>query len=223
MNDCIAVIAAGGASRRCGALKQFAPLHGKTVLWYALQAFVDCPLISQIRVVVAAAHLETAQTALADCGDKVTVLPVGGATRGESVYNGLPDCPAERWIAVHDAARPCLSAAALQRLLSGGNDEAGAVLALPVAEALKTVAAGQLQAVVPRERVWAMQTPQLFRAAPLKRALRQYPQAADEAEAVLACGMPVKVIEGERRNIKITYPEDLELAEALLPLPAGGR
>lgn len=214
-NACVAVIAAAGDGKRCGFRKQFAPLADKTVLFYAVQPFIASAYIEQVYVVVAAAQMTEAARVLGD-NSRVTLLPCGGATRARSVYNGLADIADECWVLVHDGARPCLSAAALERLLayineSDGNS-AGAVLALPVAEALKTVQGNRLQAPLPRADVWATQTPQLFRAALLKQALQNCSAAADEAEAVLAAGGHVDVILGERQNIKITDAEDLTLA-----------
>ena len=218
---CVAVIAAAGDGKRCGLQKQFAPLAGKTVLRYAAQPFIATAGIAQVYIVVAAAQTATAARALGE-NSRAILLPRGGATRALSVYNGLSDLAEQTWVMVHDAARPCLSAAAVARLLAytteGRGD--GAVLALPVAEALKTVQDNRLQQTLARADVWAMQTPQLFRAGALRQALQHCPQAADEAEAVLAAGGKIDVILGERQNIKITQVEDLALAERWLRQPA---
>lgn len=216
MAECIALLPAAGSGQRCGALKQFAPLCGRSVLWHAVQPFLSCAQVTQVRVVVAADKVTAAQQALAD--GAVQVLPVGGETRAASVYNGLAQVPPQTWVLVHDAARPCLSAAALARLLAVCDEDSGdgAVLALPQDDALKQVADGRLTATVARDGVWAMQTPQLFRAGRLRQVLQQFPAAADEAEAVLAAGGAVQVVPGERQNIKITVSEDLSLAERLL-------
>ncbi|MCH9705208.1 MAG: 2-C-methyl-D-erythritol 4-phosphate cytidylyltransferase [Proteobacteria bacterium] len=222
--DCIALIVAGGSGKRfdeSGSYKQFAPLCQHTVLWHAQQPFSNCKEISNTRIVVAKECVEIAHQALAEQATQVEIVARGGATRAESVYNGLADCADDTWILVHDAARPCLSTAALQRLLTYRTQEEGsrgdgAVLALPLNDALKRAQEQRIEAVIERAGLWTMQTPQLFRAGTLKKLLPQYLDAADEAEAVWRGGGTVDIIAGDRYNIKITYTEDLQIAELLL-------
>lgn len=215
---CVALLPAAGSGQRCGAPKQFSPLCGRTVLWHAVQPLAACVQVERIYVVAAAGGAAQAQAALADCKADVHVLPVGGETRARSVLNGLADLPDETWVLVHDAARPCLRQADCERLLaymaSGKGD--GAALALPVGEALKTVQDGRACDTIDNRAVWAMQTPQLFRAGRLRQALAQCSEAADEAEAILDTGGKVDIVQGARENIKITYADDMQLAARLL-------
>jgi 2-C-methyl-D-erythritol 4-phosphate cytidylyltransferase len=127
---------------------------------------------------------------------------------------------AEDWVLVHDAARPCLSAVALRRLIDEvGNDETGGLLALPVADTLKRAdGEDRIAATVPREDLWQAQTPQMFRYGLLIEALRRTTGSGvtDEAGAIERIGLRPKLVMGETRNLKITYPEDLELARLVL-------
>jgi 2-C-methyl-D-erythritol 4-phosphate cytidylyltransferase len=123
------------------------------------------------------------------------------------------------WILVHDAARPCLSLQLLDRLLDTlAGDAVGGLLAIPLADTLKRADAAQRVAVTePRESLWQAQTPQMFRYSLLRRALEASgDQPTDEAQAVEALGCSPRLVPGELRNLKITYPHDLALAEAIL-------
>lgn len=149
----------------------------------------------------------------------------GGASRARSVLNGLRHVGrhhAADWILVHDAARPCLSAASLDRLLEQGLAHAdGAILAMPVRDTLKRRnAAGHIEATVDRSSLWAAQTPQLFPLEALTRALRncleQGVEPTDEAAAMETRGAHPLLVPGSAANIKITWPQDLAVAEAWL-------
>jgi 2-C-methyl-D-erythritol 4-phosphate cytidylyltransferase len=149
----------------------------------------------------------------------------GGATRAESVFNGLQHIDAVHgsdWVLVHDAARPCLPLACLSALLEQGLDDPdGALLAVPVADTLKAAdAQGHVARTVDRERLWAAQTPQLFPLAVLRDALleafQQQRQPTDEAEAMEMAGFHPRLVRGDSCNLKVTWPTDLAIAEALL-------
>ena len=158
--------------------------------------------------------------------DKLTVLRCGGATRAESVRNGL-QALLEQGLAdeadvilVHDAARCCLPQAALSRLLHEAGERAeGGILAIPVADTLKRAAStGQIEATVARAGLWQAQTPQLFRAGLLQQALSvsDLSVVTDEASAVEQLGIQPCLVLGDIRNLKLTLPQDEELVRLLL-------
>ena len=124
----------------------------------------------------------------------------------------------EDWILVHDAARPGLSTTLLEALLDALQDDAvGGLLAMPVADTLKqSQLENRVKKTVSRQHLWQAQTPQMFRYATLKKALSDFDgSATDEAEAVEALGLQPKLVQGELANLKVTYPQDLEMLEAL--------
>jgi 2-C-methyl-D-erythritol 4-phosphate cytidylyltransferase len=144
----------------------------------------------------------------------------GGQTRAESVLNGLlaSELEPEDWVLVHDAARPCLSAQQLAGLLAElRDDEVGGLLAVPVADTLKRADAKQRVAhTESREGLWQAQTPQMFRTGLLVQALETARNVTDEASAVEALGLLPKLVSSDSSNFKVTYPQDMQLAELLL-------
>lgn len=192
------------------------------MIWHAIQAFEQHTAIARIFVVI------SAQDEWWDGYDwsafsKLTVLRCGGETRAESVLNGLCACAgevdAEDWMLVHDAARPCLSQALLDKLLMELNaDPVGGILAAPVADTLKRQTPdGRIAETVPRAGLWGAQTPQMFRHALLQRALAQVgSEVTDEASAIEALGLSPKLVESDLTNLKVTYPRDLDVAVWLL-------
>lgn len=202
--------------------KQYLTVQGRPLLWHALRVFERHPAIARVYVVLSADDAWWARFAWDEFG-KLTVLRCGGATRAESVRNGLaalgPSVSEQDWILVHDAARPCLTQALLGRLLDQlADDPVGGLLAVPVADTLKRAGDdGRVAATVDRAGLWAAQTPQMFRHGLLLEALGRAGDAVtDEAGAVEAMGLKPRLIEGERRNLKVTFPADLELAARLL-------
>jgi 2-C-methyl-D-erythritol 4-phosphate cytidylyltransferase len=137
------------------------------------------------------------------------------------VLNGLREmatqCHESDWVMVHDAARPCLSPALIDRLIDALRDDpVGGILAIPVADTLKRAdAAGRIEATVPRQHLWAAQTPQMFRLGLLIRALSQDSgvEVTDEASAVESLGLQPRLVPGDPINLKVTYPDDLRSAE----------
>lgn len=217
--------AAGRGTRYGGAvLKQYLPIDGKAVLAHAIRAFQFHPLISGITVVLAEDDqwFESAVGALASTVKTV----IGGDTRAQSVRNGLQfigeEYPDTEWVLVHDGARPCLSPHSLDRLLEQGlQSPDGAVLGMPVSDTLKHAGDDkEITATVDRSGLWAVQTPQLFRiralAAAIDAAQREGCKLTDEASAMEFVGAKPKLVMGSVANIKITYPVDLSIAEALL-------
>ena len=153
-------------------------------------------------------------------GDKLQPLFCGGASRAESVTNGLlaAELEPDDWMLVHDAARPCLNQTQLARLINElRDDKVGGILAVPVADTLKRADAEQRVAKTEnRDGLWQAQTPQMFRAGLLLQALLAAPQVTDEASAIESLGLHPKLVESETTNFKVTYPQDVQLAELLL-------
>lgn len=224
MSRNIALIPAAGVGARFGAgkPKQYVAINGKTVLQHTVDIFLNHPQIHHVAVVLSPQDC-VFQTA---SNDKISLLHCGGETRAETVRNGVDallengTATADDNVLVHDAARCCLPPEALSRLIEqAGNAPAGGILAVPVADTLKRAgAANQIAATVSRSGLWQAQTPQLFQAALLQRALRAEDLSAvtDEASAVEAVGMQPLLVEGDSRNLKLTLPQDEYIVRLLL-------
>ena len=218
------VVPAAGSARRMGAAvpKQYLPLAGRTVIEWSLAPFLAHARTAAIVVVLAEQDQRWPQIAVA--GDAKIATTTGGAERMDSVLAGLralqDRAAPDDWVLVHDAARPCLSVQALDRLITeAGSDETGGLLAIPVADTLKREdGKGCVSTTERREGLWQAQTPQMFRQAALRHALQLCGPAAvtDEAGAIEKIGACPRLVMGESRNIKVTYPDDLELAGLLL-------
>jgi 2-C-methyl-D-erythritol 4-phosphate cytidylyltransferase len=194
------------------------------MLRHTLDAFRSSPLIAHTYVVVSADDPYIDGIAPPD---GVTVLRCGGATRMESIRNGLRvlhgSIGHQDWVLVHDAARPGLDAELIARLIvETGEHPVGGLLALPVVDTVKRSSAGagaSSLATVSRDRLWLAQTPQMFRYQLLLRALDAVtdPSAiTDDASAVEALGLAPKLVEGHPRNLKVTLPADIRIAEMYL-------
>jgi len=221
-----ALIPAAGVGARVGAQcpKQYVPLAGKLMLLHALDTFAESTAIAHTFVVVSAddGYVKDALVHSPHLSDRVTILYCGGATRRESVLNGLRAARDrigdDDWVLVHDAARPGLTEAMIDHLIDTvRDDEVGGLLALPVVDTLKRADAGRrVEATVSRDHLWAAQTPQMFRYSLLCKALQSAENATDEASAVEAMGLNPKLVEGSPRNFKVTLPHDVALAELYL-------
>lgn len=220
-----ALIPAAGAGTRMGAdhPKQYLEIAGKPMLRHVLDTFSAVPAINHVFVVVSEgdAHIERLCRTAPPLSEKVSVLYEGGATRQESVLNGLRSLREQvadgDWVLVHDAARPGLTSALIEKLLFAlRDDEVGGLLAMPVVDTLKRADRGRASGTVPREGLWSAQTPQMFRYALLRRALELADHVTDEASAVEAMGLQPKLVEGDARNFKLTLPGDVGLAEMYL-------
>ena len=217
------VVPAAGVGRRMGVSepKQYLRLRGKRVIEHALAPFLadaDCE-----GVVVALAAGDPVFPTLPVARDPRVRVTEGGAERRDSVLAGLERLAtlvsgADPWVLVHDAARPCLSAQALERLKSALAEESvGALLAVPVADTLKRMdEVGRARETVPRDGLWRAQTPQAFRLQALRSALLSVTHATDEASAVEAQGLRPRLVAGSPANLKITDPADLALAASIL-------
>jgi 2-C-methyl-D-erythritol 4-phosphate cytidylyltransferase len=215
------VPAAGSGSRMGGELpKQYLPLAGRPMIYHALAALCGCADITTVFVVLAPGDTRFHQYDWSHFGDKLQPLYCGGATRAESVANGLlaSELEPDDWVLVHDAARPCLTQAHLSRLIAElCDDEVGGILAVPVADTLKRADAAQrIVRTEERNGLWQAQTPQMFRSGLLLEALQAAMHVTDEASAIEALGLHPKLVECESTNLKVTYPQDIKLAELLL-------
>jgi 2-C-methyl-D-erythritol 4-phosphate cytidylyltransferase len=220
----IAVIPAAGSGARMGGgelPKQYLPLGDRTMLEHSIDALLADARIDCVFVVVA--PTDTRWQALAVDAERVEFLPVGGASRAESVRNGLIAIAARTGdddrVLVHDAARPCLTEAQLARLIDEvGDDDSGGLLAVPLADTLKRGEDGRVGITLERTGLWCAQTPQLFRMASLRAALGSGPLDAvtDEASAMERSGHAPRLVLGGSGNLKVTMPEDLVLARAIL-------
>jgi 2-C-methyl-D-erythritol 4-phosphate cytidylyltransferase len=195
-------------------------LAGRPVLRWTLDVFAATPAVGGVVVVVPAEDVAVWRRRLARCR-KVRAVIAGGTERQESVARALAAVPATaRWIVVHDGVRPCLTPALLARVLAGARASGAAIAALPLAETLKRGADGWVRATVARDGLWAVQTPQAFAAALLREAHRRAAAeaitATDDAALVERLGARVRLVPGLPGNVKITRPEDLPLARALL-------
>jgi 2-C-methyl-D-erythritol 4-phosphate cytidylyltransferase len=222
----VALVPAAGSGSRMGSAmpKQYAPLAGRPLIEHAVHTLCRHPRIDQVFVVLTSGDRGFAACDWRGCGDKLMPLYCGGETRAASVFNGLlaanDAIDGNDWVLVHDAARPCLSAADIDRLLAALEDsEVGGLLAVPVADTLKRAnAEGEVLQTVAREQLWRAQTPQMFRYRVLIEALRRADIAAvtDEASAVEQTGARPWLVAGSQTNLKVTYPEDLALAALIL-------
>jgi len=213
------IVAAGGSSRMEGADKLFANLAGRPLLARTLQPFQDSPLVDRIVLVLSTANLERGRALAEESGvGKLAAACEGGPRRQDSVRLGLEALGPCEWVLVHDGARPLLSAELIERGLAAARETGAAVAAVPVADTVKqAAAAGTVERTLDRGRLWAAQTPQVFRYDLLLRAHREVTaEVTDDAAMLEALGLPVKLFEGSAANIKVTTSDDLRLAEALL-------
>lgn len=213
---------AGTGSRALGAgvtgPKQYQPLAGQPMVLHTLAAFVAVPRLQATLVVVAPGDtfFDRHQGAwlMADCG---------GSSRAQSVLNGLnylatQGAQAQDWVLVHDAARCLITPVQINALIDAcGDDEVGGLLAHKLPDTLKSELHGRVASTIERCDKWLAQTPQMFRLGLLRRALEQAgTHVTDESSAIEALGLAPKLVAGNAQNFKVTYPEDFELAEAVL-------
>jgi 2-C-methyl-D-erythritol 4-phosphate cytidylyltransferase / 2-C-methyl-D-erythritol 2,4-cyclodiphosphate synthase len=212
------IIVAAGSGSRAGGDKQWRSLGGKLVLRWSAEALLDAGADELIIVVAPGAEPRVAE-ALDGLSHWRAIA--GGETRAQSVRAGLAAlaCPADQPVLIHDAARPLLERAVIDRLIAALSDADGALPALPVADSLRRGADGRMAGVVDREGLWRAQTPQAFRRGTIEAAYAAWtgPDGpTDEAVVVERHGGRVALVAGDPRLMKLTYPEDFAMAEALL-------
>ncbi len=218
-----AVVVAAGRGERFGTElpKQFVSLKGKPVLSYCVETFLSHPLVREVIVVVPKSYLELTESLVekASKGEKELRVVSGGETRAESVKNGLKAVKEGiEFVLVHDGVRPFVSQALVTRVIEVTKRHGAAICAVPVKETVKRVKGEFVEETVPREGLWLAQTPQGARLEWLLEAFSRLEASrfTDEASMLEAVGRKVAVVEGSPFNIKITYPQDLSLVEALL-------
>ena len=214
-----AIVVAAGSGSRAGGAKQWRLLGGKPVIRWSVEALLDAG--AQV-VVIVVAETEQPEAARALEGLDRWLIVYGGADRSASVRNGLEGLSPEgdRAVLIHDAARPFLSRAVIERCLDGLSEADGALPALPVADSLRRAESGLITGSVDRHALWRAQTPQAFRYQTIIDAYAAWPvgeAATDEAAVVERNGGAVRIVEGDPRLMKLTYPEDFAMAEALIP------
>lgn len=228
MNFYALIPAAGSGSRMGGNIeKQYLSLNSVPMIAHAISVLAREPRLAKIFVVLSPTDKHWSTYPWQDWKERMEVLHCGGATRAETVLNGLDAmsaiCAADDWVLVHDAARPCLPDDMLGKLLDEvADDPVGGLLAVQVADTLKRAAAGatagtRAEATVPRAGLWQAQTPQMFRHGKLVEALSAAGNdMTDEASAIEQLGLQPRLVESDSRNLKVTYPQDLELAGLIL-------
>jgi 2-C-methyl-D-erythritol 4-phosphate cytidylyltransferase len=219
---CVALIACGGSGARFGAAtpKQYLPLAGATVLHHTLAALTKVNAVEHVFVGAQADDMNAKD--IASAFTKTSVLPTAGETRAATVLQTLeaiqPRLARDAWVLVHDAARPCVSADAIGKLIDELQTHAvGGLLAIPVTDTVKRANTNiDVAETLDRTQLWRAQTPQMFRYETLIHALRAAPDATDESQAIESLGLAPKLVMGEATNIKITFSEDLAWAERIL-------
>jgi len=203
-----------------GVDKLLAPLAGRPLLAHTLAAFQACPSVGRVALVMAGERLEEGRDLVRAHGfDKVAAVCEGGERRQDSVRAGLEALGRCEWAVVHDGARPLVTPRLIEDGLAAARETGAAICAVPVSDTIKQVsAAGEVERTVEREGLWLVQTPQVFRYDLLLEAHRRAAriEATDDAALVEAMGGRVRVYMGSPRNIKVTTPEDLALAEVLV-------
>jgi 2-C-methyl-D-erythritol 4-phosphate cytidylyltransferase len=210
------IVAAGSGSRfKSDTPKQFLEINGKPVIAHAIERFQAALSVDSIVLVLAADHtLDTSAFS------KVAKIVGGGSTRAESVRNGLAVIDADI-VAVHDGARPLVTVDEIERTIAAARETGAACLVAPVTDTIKSIRGTEIADTLDRNKMRRALTPQAFRTEVLRKAFENVDlneSVTDECYLVEKLGHPIKIVEGSSRNIKITHPEDLILAEALLKL-----
>ncbi len=217
------IVAAGSASRMGGVDKILADLGGEPVIKRTVRAFQDCDAIAEIVIVTREDRIVPITNLCADFS-KVRAVVVGGKDRPASVHLGMNALSGQiKQVAIHDGARPLVTWQLIDRVVRAGNTYGAAAPAIPVKDTIKTVQGGIVKNTPDRSQLRAVQTPQVFdfdliRGA-LKQAILEEAPITDDCSAVERLGMSVKIVEGDERNLKITTPLDLKIAELLLEEP----
>jgi len=234
MQKTCVIVPAGGSGTRmgCAVPKQFIRLAGKPILAYTLSALSNLPLVSIIFLIVPEEHIQDAvelvsewrrQHTSGEIGPAAPEISIvaGGAERRDSVYNGLKRLPSEcDWVMIHDAVRPFASSNLIRAAWEGAHATGACIAAIPATDTIKRASEGVVLETLSRDEIWLVQTPQVFRRQIVVNAYEKAIEAGwngtDDASFVERLGVPVSIVRGERSNIKVTTPEDLEWAEWFL-------
>ena len=217
------VIVAAGAGSRTGSeeLKQFRWIAGKPMLLHSVQTFMERPDVGMVVCVIPQRYAGDPPPWLFQCDADRLMVSIGGRTRSESVANGLDDLPDEAEIVlIHDAARPLVDAASIERVVASVREGVSATTAMPVVDTLKEVSEdGRIVRTVERDGLWRAQTPQGFPRRVIvdahQRARADRFSATDDAALCERLGIPVRVVRGSERAMKVTEPADFARLEAL--------
>lgn len=220
------LIPAAGAGRRmqAGINKQYLLLDGIPILTRTIQLFEDHPDVSQIWVVVPEAEISLCREQVLEPFrfSKVQDIVAGGAERQDSVRNGLRacDCGSDQVVLIHDGVRPLFDPMLIEPLVQGVRQVGACILGVPVKDTIKQVSSGRILGTPDRSSLWQAQTPQAFFGGVIRdaheRAHAEGFRGTDDASLVERLGQPVAIVPGNYRNLKITTPEDLAVASALL-------
>jgi 2-C-methyl-D-erythritol 4-phosphate cytidylyltransferase len=219
-----AIIVAAGSSQRFGEDKLMALVQGQPLITYSVQTFVSIPSVQEIVLVVAPGRKSSFYELLqkvefSGLTEKIKIIP-GGKNRHESVQHGLHALSENiAWVAIHDGARPLISRTMIETCFQKAHEYGAAALAAPVTDTLHCVSAYQIaEATVDRTHLWSMQTPQVFRKADLMslQDLEEKKSPTDEVSALLQQGIKTYLVENREPNIKVTYPNDLDLVSAYM-------
>ncbi|MCC2625834.1 MAG: 2-C-methyl-D-erythritol 4-phosphate cytidylyltransferase [Burkholderiales bacterium] len=224
----IAILPCAGHGSRFGdnVPKQYMLINGKTILEYTVKVFLSMPGIDQVIIVTASddTYIDSLSFLKHNLPGQagIQILKVGGSTRTQTVKNAVNilNCNDGDWLLVHDVARCCIKPETILRQINElENDEVGGILAIKATDTIKQSVIGQqIDKTLNRNIIYQAQTPQMFRSGILKKALNcaNLELVTDEASAVEQLGLPVKLVEGERGNIKVTYPVDAVFAKIIL-------
>jgi len=212
--------------------KQFIRLAGKPLLAHTLSALANLSFISIIFLIVAEEHIpDDGEVVSAWSGQRTSSVPEisiirGGAERRDSVYNGLKKLPAEcDWVMIHDAVRPFASPGLIKTVWEGALTAGACIAAIPATDTVKHARDGIVLETLSRDEIWLVQTPQVFRkqivVAAYEKAVAGGWTGTDDASFVERMGVSVSIVPGERTNVKVTTPEDLQWAEWFLSVRAG--
>lgn len=214
------IVAAGNASRMGGIDKVMAPLGGEPMIVRSVRTFQECDAVREI-VIVTRQDLLVPIMDLCHGFDKVKIVITGGASRPESVKKGLRALSDKvKLAAIHDGARPLVTWQVIDRTVRAAASYGAAAPAVPVKDTIKVVKGGIVAETPDRSQLQAVQTPQIFDIDLLRTALKKAAddgaQITDDCSAVERLGMSVRMVEGDERNIKVTTPMDLTIAEVLM-------
>lgn len=225
MPKVFAIVPAAGQGTRMGDAvpKQYLPIAGKPLMFHSIEALAGVSRIERVCVVLSPYDRHWGEYDWGAFPNRIEPVHEGGAHRASSVMNALKylkdRMARDDWVLVHDAARPCITTELVEQFLDEvGDDPIGGLLAMPMADTLKSADENlRVAATIPRLNLWRAQTPQMFRYDLLRRGLEIRPDATDESQAVEAVGYSApRLVQGQNSNIKVTFAEDLFLAEMIL-------
>jgi len=226
-NQVIAIIPAAGTGARMGLAKakQFMDLCGKPILAVTLSRFQECDLVDRIVVLVSQGDVDYCLREIVDRYElsKVFKVVAGGKRRQDSVRKGIEAIEDScRLVLIHDGARPFVTTGLIERVIKAAKNSRAVITGLPVKETVKQIdSKGRVLRSIDRRDLWLIQTPQVFRWEDIRLAHREavkhgWEQATDDAFLIEKMGIPVRIIKGEDVNIKITTPQDLDIARFLM-------